>query len=426
MKKQQKPSWLLGVKPKFEEFDLTTRQLSEITIRETNSKEMCVICDVNDNPAYYGSFLICKNKRTKTICEFTFYKSSQTGKYLPRPIFKRVSIKTGEIQNARSDSKGITIELKSEDAITFWKLMSFILSFKELIDNDEFEGTYKTASKDSYLVEFKDKSERDKIDELKKLFELADLSTFDIRNLTFEARKNNLRTFYALLKNTELPDGRKIHDAYSKKYKIQQGEEYIWHHFLKKHDWILGLNVDLKFIHDFIDEQKVGNEDSKGSGSPQVDLLGFSEFTVLVELKRTDTDIFKKKKSKGRANTWDFTVHFIEGVSQCLGQKFELEKSFDSKTFKKNDNSRLDKTGIETIDPNSILLIGNKKREFPIKDLDNTNIIKNNTLERFRRNNRNVEILTYDELFERAYHIVYSKKLEKDWYNLDKSEIFDV
>lgn len=410
----------------FQEFDLTTRELSELVVTETYDKDKCIIRDLTDNSTPYDSFLLCQNSQTKTVCEFRFDKSSKTGKYLPRPTFKKVSLKTDEVKTSRSNDK-VTIALSdSQEAITFWKLMNFILSFNDIIDNGDFKGTYRTTSKDSYLVEFKDKSESDKVDEIKTLFGFVDLSTFDIRNLTFEARKKNLKTFYDLLKNTELSNGEKMHDDYRNKYGIRPGEEYIWHHFLKKHDWILGLNVDLKFIHDFLDEQKVGNEDSQGSGSPQVDLLGISEFTVLVELKHTNTDIFKKTKSKGRANTWDFTGDFIEGVSQCLGQKFELEKSFDRKTFVKDDNTQLQKTGIETIDPKSILLIGNKRHEFPIDKSDNTNITKNKTLERFRRNNRNVEILTYDELFERAYHIVYSNKLKKDWYNLDKSEIFDV
>ena len=45
--------------------------------------------------------------------------------------------------------------------------------------------------------------------------------------------------------------------------------------------------------------------------------------------------------------------------------------------------------------------------------MDNTeaeNIMKRDTLERFKRNNRNVEIISYDELYERAYFIIYGEK----------------
>jgi len=85
----------------------------------------------------------------------------------------------------------------------------------------------------------------------------------------------------------------------------------------------------------------------------------------------------------------------------------------------------LSKTGIQSIDPKTILLLGNKKKEFPVNSGDSVNRIKNKTLERFRRNNRNVDMLTYDELFERAYHIVYSRKLSSEWYWQDESELFE-
>ncbi|MBK9355442.1 MAG: DUF4263 domain-containing protein [Bacteroidetes bacterium] len=96
----------------------------------------------------------------------------------------------------------------------------------------------------------------------------------------------------------------------------------VWHHFLKNNEWIIGLNVEIKFIRDLLSEQKVGNENSKGTGSPKVDLLGVSYFTSLIELKTSDTKIFKiEKTSKSRANTWDFSNDFIEAYSQVLAQR---------------------------------------------------------------------------------------------------------
>lgn len=55
--------------------------------------------------------------------------------------------------------------------------------------------------------------------------------------------------------------------------------------FLKREQLILGLNADIRFIPEFIDETKVGVEDSRGKGSPRVDMLGISNYTTLVELK---------------------------------------------------------------------------------------------------------------------------------------------
>jgi hypothetical protein len=399
-------------------FNLIERDLAEIEIKETNAKDKCIIWDLADAKKAYNSFLISKNSRSQSICEISFHKSSQTGKYLPRLSFKRIA-NNGDLQSTKSKDK-VTIKFDdSEDAIRFWRFIGFLFNYKDLVDVGEFENSFQVVSKAAYVLEFTDKNELEKIQDLKELIGISDLNYNQLKTLTFENRKRNLKAFYYLLKNI-----RESHQKYREKYEIQQGEEHIWHHFLRSNDWILGLNADLRFITDFLDEQKVGIENSGGSESPKVDLLGISEFTTLIELKHTNADIFKANKSKGRANTWDFTTDFIEGISQCLGQKNELEKSFETKVFLDNDKNRLPKDGIETIDPKALLLIGNKKREFPINELNNNHILKNKTLERFRRNNRNIDVLTFDELYERAYQIVFSRKLNKDWYWQAESEIF--
>ena len=75
----------------------------------------------------------------------------------------------------------------------------------------------------------------------------------------------------------------------------------------------------------------------------------------------------------------------------------------------------IDKNKVKTIDPKTIFIIGNRKNEFP-HDLAKDNHTKSETFERFRRNSRNIDIITYDELFERAYYIAYSEKIPVDWY----------
>lgn len=47
------------------------------------------------------------------------------------------------------------------------------------------------------------------------------------------------------------------------------------------------------------------------------------------------------------------------------------------------------------------------------------NLIKSKIFEAFRRNNRNLDIITYDELFERAYHTIFSEKIVHDWFEVD-------
>lgn len=404
------------------QFDLLNRKVDEIEIKETHDKSKCLVWDRKDPSKCYNSFLLKTNSQSSVICEISFYLSSKTKKYIPRPIFKRIS-KDGNIKNTKSKDK-VTISFeKSDDAIAYWKLMSFIKKYKDIVDLGELESAYKVVAKDSYFIEFNNKSDKEKAEDILALVKKANLKSNDIRSITFESRKKDLKTFYYLLLNKDY-NGQKSHDVYRTKNSLGPGLENIWHYFLKNHEWILGLNLDIVFIKDFLDEQKVGNANSKGSNSPVVDLVGISDFTTLIELKHSETKIFKATKSKSRANTWDFTTDFIEGISQCLGQKEEIESSYLAKTFVKSDGTQLDKRSTYNLDPDAIFLIGCRNAEFPIYNSDNENMVKYKTFHRFRRNNRNVSIVTFDELFERAYYSVFNLKLEPDWFKEDESTIF--
>jgi hypothetical protein len=403
-----------NIEPTFDNiFNLITDDIRKLEIKENYNQDKCLIREKDNHNKYYNSFILDENSRTKIICTVNFYRSSQTDKYLPRLTFKKTDINL--LDKEISSNKPINISFnKSEQSLIFWKLIGFLNSFKEIVELGEFDKSYQVVSRDAYFIEFADKNEQEQIKELKDLINQSDLNEKDIKNLVFEARKGHVRAFYYLLKN-KIIKGKIPLDFYQSKYDLR-GEEAVWHHFLKRNDWILGLNVDIKFIRDFYDEQKVGLEDSKGRLSPKSDLLGISDYTTLIELKHSNTKIFKiKKTNKSRANTWDFSEDFIEGISQCLGQKTSIDKSYDLKEFIDENKTRLDKNKHRNLDCKVVFIIGNRKNEFPHDNQDD-NIIKSETFERFRRNIRNIDIITYDELFERAYHLVYSKKIQKDWF----------
>ena len=116
------------------EFDITAQSLQEIRIMENNAKNNCIILKKGSDTTEYRSFILSKNTTTETICDVTFYKSSKYGIYIPRPTFKKRDIKTG------LNKSSINIEFsKGEEAISFWKLISFLNSFKELVDCGNFK-----------------------------------------------------------------------------------------------------------------------------------------------------------------------------------------------------------------------------------------------------------------------------------------------
>ena len=394
------------------QFNIATEDILMLELKENSNKDNCLIWNKSDNNISYSQFILDRNTRTTTMCNVSFYKSSTTNKYLPRLTFKKTD-NNGNEKEIPSTKQIIISFNESKKSIPFWKLISFLYQYKELVDVGDFQNKYKLAPKAQYWIEFDSKSDKEKVSALKELIIRADLNEDGIRSIVFESRKKQLNGFLYLLKNINY-EGKPSISKYQDKYRLR-GEEAVWHHFLRNNNWFIGLNVDIKFIQDFYDEQKVGISDSKGRNSPQGDILGISNFTTLIELKHPSTKIFKQQKTpKSRANTWDFTNDFIEGISQCLSQKNSLEKSYDSKVFVNDLNERLDREKHKTVDPNVVFIIGNRENEFP-HDNNNNNHIKSETFERFRRNNRNLDIITYDELFERAYFIVFSKPAPKNW-----------
>jgi hypothetical protein len=393
-------------------FNISLNDITSLTIKENSDKNNCYLQDTSG--ILYGGFIINELKTTKTICKVTFYKSSDSHNYLPRLEFRKVN-NNGETKKPVKEDVIIKFS-DSEEVKNFWILINFLNGFKDLVDTGDFQKKYKAVSFDNYIHEFNNKSDSEKVSEIIQFTENTKLSNEDVKLILVNHRKKAIYGFYCLLKNCKVHKQDPFEYYRDSRSIKQSGEEVVWHHFLKKNDWIIGLNVDIKFIRDFLSEQKVGEENSKGSGSPKVDLLGLSYFTTLIELKTSKTKIFKENKSSNsRANTWDFSPEFIEAYSQTLAQRTEINSRKD---FINEAGHEVDTKKHRILDPKSVLLIGNRNLEFP-HDRSLVNSYKTDCFERLRRDIRNVEIMTYDELFERAFHIVYTEKIPDNWFEID-------
>ena len=407
----------LSSSPVFEEFDLTNGDLSSLEIVEKSGGGNCFVRS-KGGQHYYGSFVLDKNRETTTHCALQFNRSSVTNCYIPRPTFRKIK-NDGTNQTCRGEAIRIDFN-DGEKAQRFWELIGFLGSFKDLVDTGSFNRKYKVVTAD-YAQFLKTLNTPDKIKAVTELIRHGDFSTDDIKSLIYESRKKSLKRFLWLLRNKTLKDGT-CRDLYRTHFDLT-GEEAVWHHFLKANDWILGLNADLRFTSEYIDEARIGVEQTDGKGSPKVDFLGVTNYTTLVELKTPDTSIFKERRgSHSRTNTWELSTEFISGISQCLGQKLTMDEDYAVKPIVDEDGNIISKDVVYNADVKVIFIIGCRYSQFPHNRMSD-NIIKSKTFEMFRRNNRNVEIITYDELFERAYHIVMAERIPQNWF---EDELFDV
>ncbi len=191
--------------------------------------------------------------------------------------------------------------------------------------------------------------------------------------------------------------GRK--DALSEFEQMLQNEtsESTWQEFFQNNDWIFGYGLKYKYLRILQREAHVSDTDLSGQGAVIEDFLVADKFTKLVELKRPDTPLFCKDKYRNGA--WRLSDELTNAVSQILAQKAEWEL----KSRKTNYDSSGKIIKQPTYDPECILIFGNLNN---IDGSDEEKEIKLRTFELYRRNLRNIEILCYDELLERAKFII--------------------
>lgn len=183
--------------------------------------------------------------------------------------------------------------------------------------------------------------------------------------------------------------------------KLSQGEsisESEWQKFFEKNEWIFGYGLKYRYLKILQREAHVSGSDIDGGNEVISDfLMSDMKFTKLVELKRPSTPLFKNRKN--RSDAWCLSNDLSDAVSQILSQKANWEIDSQTDNYITEGNKITDLTH----DVECILIIGSRS---DLSGSDREKAMKLKTLELYRRNLRNIDIVLYDELFERAKFIV--------------------
>ena len=366
----------------------------------------CAIIDDEEIPNEYSGFLLAKSKGGKayTVCDVDFHYSQKDKQYATRLIFRR-TFEDGRDKEVGKNQifQRISFQTGIDGYREFWKMIAFLETFKETVDVGEFLDEFKVVSKDDIVSNLKKIDESERANYLMKIIEESKSDEDVLANLlALKQRQQSVQVFKLLMDDED-----HYREKYRNHHKITKpGDEAIWHHFFKTHKWIFGLNLDLRFTEDYLDEQSLGIQNTSGNGSPVVDFMGISSFTTLVEIKTPEKKFFKDSRSnRSRTNTWSFHNDFIEAISQCLGQKDAFLKNIASKDLVDENEVVQDKRLIRTVDPKTILVYGDKTKELPDSDNGIDNLTKKDSLERYIRDSRNLVILSFDELYSRASEI---------------------
>ena len=237
------------------------------------------------------------------------------------------------------------------------------------------------------------------VDIVKDLLDDGIITTQDLVNTGY--RKKELEIFRKLLEDDYLQE-------YKNQYcKPNTKDEVAWQYFFNKNSWIFGYGLDYRFQGILQKEFHASDTNASGKEGVIADfLMGDNNFTTFVELKLPTTEIFGIEKN--RSNCWRLSNKFIDAISQILEQKASGQIKIE--TTKEIYSDRGESIKQHSYDSKTILIIGNWTEVKSSKDSEEIKRIKSKTFELFRRDSRNVEIITYDELYERAKFIVSGQK----------------
>jgi hypothetical protein len=174
--------------------------------------------------------------------------------------------------------------------------------------------------------------------------------------------------------------------------------ESDWQAFFERQEWIFGYGLKYQYLQ-IIQREAYVSGTTVGGGNAVISdfLLSDNRFTKLVELKTPRTKLFEARRN--RSDSWRLSTDLTDAVSQILAQKANWE--IEATTRNHDSEGNLIQEGASDVE--CLLVIGDSRL---ISGTDHAIEIKRKTIELYRRNLRNIEILFYDELYERAKFIV--------------------
>lgn len=185
-------------------------------------------------------------------------------------------------------------------------------------------------------------------------------------------------------------------------------DEDVWQHYFEENPWVFGYG--LTFVHlSALDsrklEQIVAGYDLTGSGKRADALMktgGAIQALCFVEVKTHTTPLLQGTSSY-RSGCWAPSDHVVGGISQCQGT-VERAVALVGEKLRPTDTAG-NPTGeaLFSFRPMSFLVVGSMAQ---FETENGVNIDKYRSFELFRRNIDRPQVITFDELYDRAKFIV--------------------
>ncbi|MNO70967.1 hypothetical protein D3C76_618680 [compost metagenome] len=235
--------------------------------------------------------------------------------------------------------------------------------------------------------------------EHQELFQALIKKNLNKSDLTTLARKKEQIEIFKLLL---------LDSDYFNKMKNENGNsaERVWQNFFELNKWIFGYGLNYIFNSPLDNEnfEQVINGYNFFESGKRVDALmktrGLINSMCFVEMKTHLTPLLD---TQYRSECWSVSKELTGAISQIQRYKYKSIKTISGRTDMKTKEGNPTGEIIFNYNPKSIIIVGNLN-EFITENGINED--KLSSFEMFRKSIEGIEIITFDELFERARFII--------------------
>ena len=325
-------------------------------------------------------FVLSEQPHITVRCDVTLI--AQDGKLIPRFKFSKrrrkppKSVIEEKVERTEENllvKAAVDLDTSSQQ---FWELMSYFQQMSELgVPKEKFSLI--TAEDRQFVNAVLQRGPATAKQIIRAVSQGISFSEADINELL--QRKKRLAEFKVALEE-------------------QVAEEEWWQKFFEDNKWIFGYGLEYVILRVEQAQAHVLGASVTGKDAQKADFLtssGPAKFTVLVEIKTPQTPLLRGKVPI-RSRAWGLSNELTDALAQInanvegwgIGQD-----SLENKQFMEDKSSR------RTVKPKGIVVVG----MLNTLEQDRTKL---ETFELFRKGIHGVEIMTFDELHDRARYIV--------------------
>lgn len=325
-------------------------------------------------------FVLDERPRVSYICKVCLIKKAE--KFSPR-LSVSIRDKNEKIIDESLRIEKNTYVLKANVSLeecheNFWKLISFLQSLREI---EVPKNAFSLMSQgDAEIV--------------------TALGDRDAESIVRIIRQLSSKTGIRLSEQdiNQLLQRREILEQFIKELKLNSEREGYWQKFFEQNKWIFGYGLNYQILKQEQSQPHYGGMRVDRRGGQKGDYLtstsGDINFTVLVEIKTPATPLLQGT-GEIRSGAWSLSKQLTDALSQIQTNM----STWDKQGSEHPDNrDNFERRGVYTVQPKGIIVIG------VLAQLNSRS--KRETFQRFRKSIHGIDILTFDELYERAKFIV--------------------